>query len=87
MNSGNASLRGAGSACGQVSRAFLNWPVLRQLRGADRYGRGAAVKSAGSGRLRPRTKDADQVIKSICPYCAVGCGQNVYVKGVEGGPW
>ena len=91
MNSRNASPRGNGSAYGQVSRALLNWPVLRQLRGDDRYGRGAAVKSAGSGRLRPRTKDADQVIKSICPYCAVGCGQNVFVKDekvvqIEGDP-
>ena len=27
------------------------WPVLRQLRGADKLGRGAAVKSRGSDRL------------------------------------
>jgi len=26
-----------------------------------------------------RTNGA-KVVKSICPYCAVGCGQNVYVK-------
>jgi formate dehydrogenase major subunit len=24
-------------------------------------------------------------VKSVCPYCAVGCGQNVYVRRVEGG--
>jgi formate dehydrogenase major subunit len=28
----------------------------------------------------PRVRDADTVTKSVCPYCAVGCGQNVYVK-------
>ena len=32
-----------------------------------------------------------KVVKSICPYCAVGCGQNVYVKDeaivqIEGDP-
>ncbi len=27
-----------------------------------------------------RTASADKVVKSICPYCAVGCGQDVYVK-------
>ena len=31
------------------------------------------------------------MVKSICPYCAVGCGQRVYVKGervvqIEGDP-
>ncbi|MBY8882239.1 molybdopterin-dependent oxidoreductase [Streptomyces sp. PLK6-54] len=41
--------------------------------------------------LAPRTATADRVVKSICPYCAVGCGQNVYVKDekvvqVEGDP-
>src|SRR6202034_2083706 len=57
-----------------------DWPVLRQLRGEDRLGRGAAVKSAASSARRPRTVQADRVLKSVCPYCAVGCAQNVYVK-------
>ncbi len=31
------------------------------------------------------------MVKSVCPYCAVGCGQNVYVSGgqviqIEGDP-
>ena len=54
-----------------------NWPVYRQLTGTDRRGLGAAAKSD-----RPRvarTSAAGKVVKSICPYCAVGCGQNVYV--------
>jgi formate dehydrogenase major subunit len=67
------------------------WPVLRQLTGTDRLGRGAAAKSPVSSALRPRTAGADRVVKSICPYCAVGCGQNVYVKDervvqIEGDP-
>jgi formate dehydrogenase major subunit len=74
-----------------VPRAVLNWPVLRQLQGADRSGRGAAVKSASSAHLHPRITDADKVVKSVCPYCAVGCGQNVFVKDdrvvqIEGDP-
>jgi formate dehydrogenase major subunit len=60
-----------------------NWPVYRQLTGTDRRGLGAAAKS---GRPRvARTAEADKVVKSICPYCAVGCGQNVYVSQGRGG--
>jgi formate dehydrogenase major subunit len=61
----------------------LSWPVLRQAFGADRSGRGPSVKSARSASLRPRTSTADEVVKSVCPYCAVGCGQNVYVEDGE----
>lgn len=65
------------------------WPVYRQLTGTDRRGLGAAAKSDRSRQARTAT--ADQVVKSICPYCAVGCGQNVYVKDgrviqIEGDP-
>ena len=40
---------------------------------------------------KPRTRDADDVVVSVCPYCAVGCSQLVYVKDrritdVEGNP-
>ncbi len=67
------------------------WPIWRQLTGADRLGRGAAVKSRGSKQLQPRTASADRVVKSVCPYCAVGCAQNVFVKydrvvQIEGDP-
>src|SRR5215207_11292385 len=65
-------------------------PLLRQL-GKDRLGLGRAARSARSEALRPRTATADRMVKSICPYCAVGCGQNVYVKDeqvvqIEGDP-
>src|SRR4051794_21050470 len=67
------------------------WPVYRQLRDGDPLGRGKAVRSPTTDQLRPRIRTADKVVKSICPYCAVGCGQNVYVKDekvvqVEGDP-
>jgi formate dehydrogenase major subunit len=57
-------------------------PLLRQL-GGDRTARGAAARSRRSAELRPRTGRADRVVQSICPYCAVGCGQRVYVKDGE----
>ncbi len=70
---------------------LAEWPAYRQLTGDDPLGRGAAVKSAGSRALRARTETADRVVQSICPYCAVGCGQRVYVQDdrvtqIEGDP-
>ena len=67
------------------------WPVLRQLKDRDVLGLGMTSASHRSIELQPRTQDADSVTKSICPYCAVGCGQNVYVKDgkitdIEGDP-
>jgi formate dehydrogenase major subunit len=67
------------------------WPVARQLTGRDRLGRGAAAKSKGSREMVARTRTADRVVKSVCPYCAVGCGQNVFVSDerviqIEGDP-
>jgi formate dehydrogenase major subunit len=73
-------------------RTFIEgWPVYRQVAGADSLGRGAAARSSQSARFEPRTRSADTVVKSVCPYCAVGCGQDVYVKDqkvvqVEGDP-
>src|SRR4051794_32290776 len=61
-------------------RRISRWPVLRQLADGDRLGRGTAVQSETSAHLRPRTATADKVVKSICPYCGVGCAQDVYVK-------
>jgi formate dehydrogenase major subunit len=63
---------------------------VRQLRG-DPLGLGRAARSRRSERLDPRTHTADRVVQSICPYCAVGCGQKVFVKDervvqIEGDP-
>ena len=68
-----------------------SWPVYRQLTGGDRLGRGTAVRSAATEGHAPRTTTADSVARSVCPYCAVGCGQLVFVEDgrvsqVEGDP-
>jgi formate dehydrogenase major subunit len=78
-------------ADGKRDRRLRAWPAYRQLRSRDRRGLGAAVTSARTRQLRPRTAMADKVVKSVCPYCAVGCGQNVYVQDgrvtqIEGDP-
>jgi formate dehydrogenase major subunit len=67
------------------------WPVYRQVTGSDPLGRGRAAQSARSRGLEPRTETADRVAHSVCPYCAVGCAQKVYVKDdkviqIEGDP-
>ena len=54
--------------------------LLKQITTGDRLGLGKAAKSRRSETLTARTKTADRVVQSICPYCAVGCGQKVYVK-------
>jgi formate dehydrogenase major subunit len=56
------------------------WPVVRQLEDSDPLALGKSATSPRSDALRARTADADRVVKSICPYCAVGCGQKVFVK-------
>ena len=72
-------------------KVFLDWPVLRQLGSGDFLGRGPAVTSPRTRSISPRTVTADRVVQSVCPYCAVGCGQRVFVKDekvvqIEGDP-
>src|ERR1041384_2107225 len=48
-------------------------------------------RSPRTDRLSPRTQSADRTVRSVCPYCAVGCGQLVSVQGeritnIEGDP-
>jgi formate dehydrogenase major subunit len=57
-----------------------SWPVARQLRTGDRLGLGRAAQSPRSAAIEPRTRHADKVVASVCPYCAVGCGQKVFVS-------
>ena len=71
--------------------AMSSWPLVRQLREADPLGLGKAAQSRRSKELRPRLEAAEHVVQSVCPYCAVGCGQLVYVKDgdvshIEGDP-
>jgi len=75
----------------QLRELIARWPVLRQATERDLLGLGKAVQSPRTQALRARTADADRVVKSVCPYCAVGCGQLVYVKDgavsqIEGDP-
>ena len=56
------------------------WPVWKQIAARDLAALGDTAKSDRSIQLAPRTRSADKVVKSVCPYCAVGCGQDVYVR-------
>ena len=70
--------------------AFLrDWTLPRQFAGGDPLRE--AAKSTLSKTWRPRLEEADAVGTSVCPYCAVGCGQLIYVKDkkpihIEGDP-
>src|SRR5689334_7969418 len=69
--------------------ALRDWPLLRQLRdGGD--GTGPEAMSQRTRELRPRNEGAE-VTRSVCPYCAVGCGQLIFHKdgeliSIEGDP-
>jgi|SRR5579875_3328725 formate dehydrogenase major subunit len=69
----------------------MEWPVLKQLKNGDVLGLGSTAASERTEQLEARTTKADRVIASVCPYCAVGCGQLVYLKNgkiidLEGDP-
>jgi formate dehydrogenase major subunit len=72
-----------------LAEFLLKWPLIRQLRtGAD--GTGVESMSEATHALRPKN-EGDDVARSICPYCGVGCGQLVYhrdgkVVSIEGDP-
>jgi formate dehydrogenase major subunit len=73
------------------TKLLESWPVVRQVREGDPLGLGKSAQSERSRTLQPRIAQADHVAQSICPFCAVGCGQLVYVKDgeviqVEGDP-
>ncbi|MDQ1373852.1 MAG: formate dehydrogenase major subunit [Actinomycetota bacterium] len=73
-----------------MRKLIASWPVVRQLAG-DPLGLGRSAQSPHSAELEPRTEEADSVARSVCPYCAVGCGQRVFVKDgritqIEGDP-
>jgi formate dehydrogenase major subunit len=68
---------------------LAQWPLIRQLRaGGD--GTGPEAMSRRTRELQPKTADA-AVARSVCPYCAVGCGQLVHHRdgelvAIEGDP-
>ena len=68
-----------------------NWRLLKQIEQRDITALGKTAFSERTESLRARTTLADRVVGSICPYCAVGCGQLVYVRDnriidIEGDP-
>ena len=68
-----------------------SWPVFKQLQNRDLRVAGENAASPRTASLDSRTAQADRVVPSICPYCAVGCAQSVYVKDekiidIEGDP-
>lgn len=72
-------------------RKIGEWPFLKQVRTGDWHAEGAIARSAQTEDLRARTREADKVVGSICPFCAVGCGQRVHVQdgkltSIEGDP-
>jgi formate dehydrogenase major subunit len=68
---------------------LASWPLLRQIAtGTD--GTGVEAMSDATVALRPRNESA-AAARSVCPYCAVGCGQLIFhrdgkVLSVEGDP-
>lgn len=68
--------------------------VLERLplaRAFTQAGMGPAGITRHTRELRGRVADADRGVAGVCPYCAVGCSQLIYVKDeqivdVEGNP-
>jgi formate dehydrogenase major subunit len=73
-----------------MQRGRSPWPLMRQIEGKDRLALGAGAQSDANREWKARIAGA-KVVKSVCPYCAVGCGQLVYVHDndivqIEGDP-
>ena len=72
-----------------IKEFALRWPVIRQiLHRGD--GTGAEAMSERTQTLRPKN-DGFPAARSVCPYCAVGCGQLIFHEGnrlisIEGDP-
>jgi formate dehydrogenase major subunit len=68
---------------------FSRWPVIKQIRSGGN-GTGPEAMSDRTRALAPRITGVDAA-RSVCPYCAVGCGQLVFHKNnklvaIEGDP-
>src|SRR5271156_1533143 len=72
-----------------IKELVMSWPVIKQiLNRAD--GTGVEAMSEHTLHMRPKN-DGAEVAHSVCPYCAVGCGQLVFHEGnklisIEGNP-
>jgi formate dehydrogenase major subunit len=69
---------------------ITGWPLLKQIRNKDWRATGETAYSSRTKNIKTKHSDCE-VTKSICPYCAVGCGQLVFHKegklvSIEGDP-
>jgi formate dehydrogenase major subunit len=71
------------SAPERAAGLLARWPVVGQITSRDPGALGRTARSPRSAELKPRTAEAEHVVRSVCPYCAVGCGQRVYVANGE----
>src|SRR5512132_3199648 len=73
-----------------IKDLLARWPVVKQIQNSDFRATGETAYSEQTKNLKPKTQGAE-VSRSICPYCAVGCGQLIFHKNgkmisVEGDP-
>lgn len=73
----------------RVAGFMRDWSLPRQFAGQSVMSE--AARSTTSEHLRPRLEEADRIGTSVCPFCAVGCGQLIYAKNgkpihIEGDP-
>lgn len=72
-----------------IKELARRWPLIHQIfSGGD--GTGLEAMSEHTRALRPKNEGA-KIARSVCPYCGVGCGQNVFYNGnrlisIEGDP-
>jgi formate dehydrogenase major subunit len=72
-----------------IKELALRWPLMRQIVNHT-DATGVDAMSERTLTLLPKNKGA-QVARSVCPYCAVGCGQLIFHDGdrlisIEGDP-
>jgi formate dehydrogenase major subunit len=81
----------------RAASLLQRWPVYQDLkslsrgRALDEFALGETSITTTTRAMQPRIREADAVVASVCPYCAVGCGQLVYVRSgriidIEGNP-
>ena len=78
------------NAPGSRPRSFESLRRLPLVGRAVDWGMGESTASAGTRRAQARIAGL-KVTESVCPFCAVGCGQLVYTRGgelvdIEGNP-
>jgi formate dehydrogenase major subunit len=74
----------------KIADLLSRWPLYKQIQNKDWNGTGEVAWSERTRSLQPRNAGA-QVSRSVCPYCAVGCGQLVFHRdgkliSIEGDP-